>query len=132
MEGKKGISEDWLSLWMGLFIFVLGLGLFLGLDILGWGVKTKVWTDITKAISPFSGALKGMPGLTSLFLTYLFMLVITMVGAIAMSANVGRFWWVYPGLLDRLWLLAPGAFRLYRRHRRPPKMRYRLVLEAHR
>ena len=72
MEGKKGISEDWLSLWIGLCIFVLGLGLFAGLDLLGWGVKTSVWTDITKALSPVSGTLKGMPGLTSLLLTYVF------------------------------------------------------------
>jgi uncharacterized membrane protein YadS len=91
MEGKKGISEDWLSLWMGLFVFVLGLGLFVGLDILGWGIKTNVWIDITKSINPFSGGLKAMPGITSLFLTYVFMLVITQVGAIAMGANVGRF-----------------------------------------
>jgi uncharacterized membrane protein YadS len=91
MEGKKGISEDWLSLWMGLFVFVLGLGLFVGLDILGWGIKTNVWIDITKSITPISGSLKGMPGITSLFLTYIFMLVITQVGAIAMGANVGRF-----------------------------------------
>ncbi|MFA5111570.1 MAG: putative sulfate exporter family transporter, partial [Desulfobaccales bacterium] len=91
MEGKKGISEDWLSLWMGLLIFVLGLGVFVGLDLLGWGIKTNVWTDITKALSPVSGTLKGMPGLTSLLLTYLFMLVITEIGAIAMGVNVGRF-----------------------------------------
>jgi uncharacterized membrane protein YadS len=91
MEGKKGISEDWLSLWMGLFIFVLGLGLFVGLDILGWGIKTNVWTDITKSMTPFSGSLKGMPGITSLFLTYIFMLFVTLVGAAALKANVGRF-----------------------------------------
>ena len=91
MEGKKGISEDWLSLWMGLFVFILGLGLFIGWDILGWGIKTNVWIDITKSMTPISGALKGMPGLTSLFLTYIFMLVITQIGAIAMGANVGRF-----------------------------------------
>jgi len=91
MEGKKGISEDWLSLWIGLCIFVLGLGLFAGLDLLGWGVKTSVWTDITKALSPVSGTLKGMPGLTSLLLTYVFMLVIMEIGAIVMGVNVGRF-----------------------------------------
>ena len=91
MEGKKGISEDWLSLWMGLFIFVLGLGLFVGLDILGWGIKTNVWIDITKSINPFSGGLKAMPGITSLFLTYIFMLVMTLVGAVALGANVARF-----------------------------------------
>jgi len=90
-EKKKGISEDWLSLWMGLFIFILGLGLFAGLDLLGWGTKTNVWLDITKAIHPISGVLKGMPGITSLFLTYLFMLLITEIGAIAMGVNVGRF-----------------------------------------
>ena len=37
MEGKKGISEDWLSLWMGLFIFVLGLGMFVGIGHPGLG-----------------------------------------------------------------------------------------------
>jgi len=91
MEGKKGISEDWLSLWLGIFIFILGLGLFVGLDILGWGVKTSVWTNITKAISPVSGAYKGMPGLISLLLTYIFMMVVMGIGAIALKANLGRF-----------------------------------------
>jgi uncharacterized membrane protein YadS len=91
MEAKKGISEDWLSLWMGLFVFVLGLGLFVGLDLLGWGVKTNIWIDISKSLGSVSGTLQGMPGITSLFLTYLFMLVITMVGAVAMGVNAGRF-----------------------------------------
>jgi uncharacterized membrane protein YadS len=95
MEEKKGISEDWLSLWMGLFIFILGLGVFIGWDILGWGINTKVWTDITKSMVPFSKSLKGMPGLTALFLTYLFMLLITQVGAIAMKVNVSRFFWSF-------------------------------------
>ncbi|MGO9177602.1 MAG: YeiH family protein [Desulfobaccales bacterium] len=91
MEGKKGISEDWLSLWLGLFVFVLGLGLFLGIDLLGWGVKTSVWVNITKAITPMSASFKTMPGIVALFLTYLFMLVLAMVGAIGMKAVAGRF-----------------------------------------
>ncbi|MHB9072867.1 MAG: putative sulfate exporter family transporter [Desulfobaccales bacterium] len=91
MEGKKGISEDWLSLWMGLFIFILGLGMFAGMDLLGWGVKLNIWLDLSKSLVPVSGALKGMPGITSLFLTYLFMLFITQVGAVAMGVNAGRF-----------------------------------------
>ncbi len=32
-----------------------------------------------------------MPGITSLFLTYIFMLVMTLVGAVALGANVARF-----------------------------------------
>jgi uncharacterized membrane protein YadS len=91
MDGKKGISEDWLSLWIGLFIFLLGLGLFVGIDFLGWGVKTNIWIDISKALGSVSGTLKGMPGITSLFLTYLFMLFVTMIGAVAMGVNAGRF-----------------------------------------
>ena len=92
MEAQKtGISEDWLSLWLGLLIFVLGLGTFVGLDLLGWGIKTNVWTDITKALTPVSGTLKGMPGLTSLLLTYIFMLFVMEIGAVAMGINVGRF-----------------------------------------
>ncbi len=92
MEEKKfGISEDWLSLWLGLFIFVLGMGVFIGIDLLGWGARTSVWTDITKALAPISGALKGLPGITALILTYLFALMITQIGAIAMRFNVGRF-----------------------------------------
>ena len=68
MEGKKGISEDWLSLWMGLFIVVLGLGMFVGTWICWvWGIKTSIWIDLSKALSPISGTFKGMPGITSLF-----------------------------------------------------------------
>ncbi len=55
MEVKKGISEDWLSLWMGLFIFVLGLGVFVGIDLLGWGIKTSVWTTATKSPKTIMG-----------------------------------------------------------------------------
>ena len=113
MEGKKGISEDWLSLWLGFFIVVLGLALFVGLDLLGWGVKTNVWTDITKAISPVSGTFKGMPGLISLLLTYVFMMVVMGIGAIALKANFGRFmlgftlvFWIGYGC----WLLGNFAY----------------------
>jgi uncharacterized membrane protein YadS len=91
MEGKKGISEDWLSLWMGLFIFVLGLGMFVGLNTLGWGIKTSIWINLGKALSPISDGFKGMPGLLSLFLTYLFMLIVTVIGAVAMRVNARRF-----------------------------------------
>ena len=92
MEEKKiGLSEDWLALWLGLFIFVLGMGVFIDLDLLGWGARVSVWTDITKALSPVSGALKGLPGITALILTYLFVLMITQIGAIAMHFDVGRF-----------------------------------------
>ena len=59
MNGKtQGISEDWLSLIIGLVVFVLALGLTVGVDILGWVVTTGVWTDLSKALAPIQ---KDMP-----------------------------------------------------------------------
>ncbi len=53
-EKKKGISEDWLALGLGLVIFVMSLLTFGGLDIFGWGIKTNEWTVLSKAMSPVS------------------------------------------------------------------------------
>jgi len=90
-EQKKGISEDWLALWIGLGVFVLGLGLFVGWDILGWGIRTSVWIDISKALSPVSAGYKALSGIVSLFFTYLFLLVIMLIGARALGARLGKF-----------------------------------------
>jgi uncharacterized membrane protein YadS len=134
MEEKKGISEDWLSLWLGLFIFVLSLGVIAKADILGWGASTKVWTDLSKsteAVSkeyrPVKGEItkiegtsvtlkkadgkeetitvrdtaglkvgemyekRGISPLLSIFLVYLFLLVLMGVGAAALRSNVVNF-----------------------------------------
>ena len=92
MEGKKGISEDWLSVWFGLFVFILGLWLYIGIDFLGWAVKTNMWVSLNKAtLSPVSGTIQGLPGITSLLLTYFFMLAIMVIGAAALGARIERF-----------------------------------------
>ena len=62
VEKAKGISEDWLALWLGLFIFILSLGVFGGTDILGWGINTSVWMDPAKAMSPVSKAFQPLKG----------------------------------------------------------------------
>lgn len=92
MEAKKnGISEDWLSLWLGLFIFVLSLGLFAGADILGWGIKTSEWLNLNKALGPISKNYAGMSGITSLILTYVFLLVVMGIGAALLKADLKKF-----------------------------------------
>jgi uncharacterized membrane protein YadS len=53
-EKGKGLSEDWLALWLGLAIFVISLFTFSGMDLLGWGINTSVWMDPAKAMSPVS------------------------------------------------------------------------------
>jgi uncharacterized membrane protein YadS len=53
---KQGLSEDWLALLLGLFVFLLSLGPFWGADLLGWGAKLSVWIDPGKALSVASPA----------------------------------------------------------------------------
>jgi uncharacterized membrane protein YadS len=87
----RGITEDWLALWIGLGIFVLSLGALAGADLLGWSVTTKVWTDLAKALAPVSDACAKLPGVVSLVTTYLFLLIVTSLGAAALRADVRRF-----------------------------------------
>jgi uncharacterized membrane protein YadS len=87
-------SEDWLAVCLGLLVFLLSLGLLAGKDILGWAVTTSVWTKPAVALVPVSKAyakLPGHPGLFSLIATYVFLLVILLVGAKALNANLRRF-----------------------------------------
>jgi uncharacterized membrane protein YadS len=90
-QRAQGISEDWLSLWIGLFIFVLSLGLLVGMDLLGWAVTTSVWTDLSKALAPVSKAYAGLGGLGALIATYVALLVVMSVGASALKVDVKRF-----------------------------------------
>ncbi len=90
-ETAKGISEDWLSVWIGLFIFLLSLCMFVGADLLGWVITTNVWTDLSKALAPASKAYGGLSGIGSLVVTYVLLLLLMTVGASRLRVNIGRF-----------------------------------------
>jgi uncharacterized membrane protein YadS len=85
------LSEDWLSLVIGLVIFVLAVGLLGGVDTLGWVVTTGVWTDLSTALAPASKAYAELGGIGSLIATYIGLLVLLTAGAAAMGVDVGRF-----------------------------------------
>src|SRR5690242_1760547 len=87
----QGLSEDWLSVWIGLLLFVLSLGLLANADLLGWVVATSVWTDLSKALGTASKAYAGLGGLGALIVTYVALLVVMSAGAAALRANVARF-----------------------------------------
>jgi len=87
----KGISEDWLSVWIGLLVFVLALGMLAGMDVLGWVVTTGVWTDLSKALNPVSKAYSALSGVSALIATYIALLVVMTAGAAALKADLRRF-----------------------------------------
>jgi len=84
-------SEDWWSVWIGLFIFVLSLGVFGGADILGWGAQMNTWLDPGGAVKLASTAYQGLPVLLSILFTYLFLLAILSVGACFLGADLKQF-----------------------------------------
>jgi uncharacterized membrane protein YadS len=84
-------SEDWWAVWLGLFIFALGLGPIYGMDTLGWVAKHNVWIDISKAVSPATSTYKGLGFFGSAIVTWLFMLAVTTFGATIMGSKPARF-----------------------------------------
>jgi uncharacterized membrane protein YadS len=91
VEIAPRLSEDWLSLIIGLAIFVLALGPLAGTDIIGWVVNTAVWSDIGAALAPVSKAYASLGGIGALVATYVALLVVLSLAAVALKANVGRF-----------------------------------------
>ena len=89
VEISPRISEDWLSLVVGLLIFALALAGIANVDLLGWAVTTSVWT--VKALGPVSKAYASLGGAGSLLATYVALLVILSVTVFALKSNLKRF-----------------------------------------
>jgi uncharacterized membrane protein YadS len=88
---SAGVSEDVLSLIIGLVVFALALGLLAGVDLLGWVVTAGIWTDLGKALAPISKAYAGIGGVGALIGTYVGLLVLMTAGAAALRADVKSF-----------------------------------------
>ncbi len=84
------LSEDWLSVAIGLFVFVLALASLAGADLLGWAATTKVWTDPAHSLAPFAKS-SSLNGLVALIATFVALLVVLSGAAAALKANVRRF-----------------------------------------
>jgi uncharacterized membrane protein YadS len=90
-EPSPWINEDWLSLWVGLGIFVLALAGLGGRDLLGWVVTTSVWTDPGTALGTFSKAYASLGGAGALVATWAALLVVLTASAAVLGLNVARF-----------------------------------------
>jgi uncharacterized membrane protein YadS len=85
------ITEDWLAVWIGLFVFALSLTLLKGIDLLGWAVTTSLWTAPSKALAPASKHFANLSASLSLLATYFFLLIVLLAAAKALRADLKRF-----------------------------------------
>jgi uncharacterized membrane protein YadS len=85
------LNEDWLSVLIGLAIFLLALAALANVDLLGWAATTKVWVDPTHALAPVAKSYAGLNGFVALIATYLALLVVLSGAAAVLKANVQRF-----------------------------------------
>jgi uncharacterized membrane protein YadS len=139
-------SEDWWAVWIGLFVFVLSLAALAELDLLGWGVDTRVWSAIGQATAPvargeayankdlppdFPQPYRSLPGPISLGLTYLFLVVVLGAGARSMNLDLPRFiasFTVIFWLSYLCWLAGNYVYIAATPNRRPPGVTWSLGL----
>src|SRR5947199_8689044 len=85
------ISEDWLSLTIGLLIFVLALAGLANVNLLGWVVTTSVWTNLGQALKTVSNSYGSLGGVGALVTSYVALLVMLGVAALALKSHLEEF-----------------------------------------
>ena len=90
-QSAPWISEDWLSVVIGLLIFVLALAVLANVDLIGWVVTTSVWTNLGQALGTASKAYAPLGGAGALIATYVALLVVLSAAALALKAEVKKF-----------------------------------------
>src|SRR6476661_4355397 len=91
VEIAPRISEDWLSLIIGLFIFVLALAGIANVNLLGWVVTTSVCNDIGKALGTVSKSYAWLGGFGALVATYVALLALLSAAAVALKSDLKKF-----------------------------------------
>ena len=90
-ETQPWISEDWLSVVIGLVIFVLALAVLANVDLIGWVVTTSVWSNLGQALGTASKTYAGLGGVGALLATYAALLAMLSAAAVALNADVKKF-----------------------------------------
>jgi uncharacterized membrane protein YadS len=85
------ISEDWLSLIIGILIFALALAGLANVNLLGWVVTTSVWTNLGQALKTVSNSYGSLGGVGALVATYLALLVVLGAAAVALKSDLKKF-----------------------------------------
>ncbi len=90
-SANKTPGEDWLAVAVGLLIFLASLLGLADFDVFGWAVKTNVWLEPSKIMTPVANDFVRVQGVAALLWTYLFLVAILAPCAKALGARVGRF-----------------------------------------
>ena len=90
-ETAPRISEDWLSVIIGLVIFVLALAVLANVDLIGWVVTTSVWSNFGQALGTASKTYAPLGGAGALLATYVALLVVLSAAAVALKTDVKKF-----------------------------------------
>jgi uncharacterized membrane protein YadS len=88
---KERLTEDWLSVAIGVLVFALALFSLSGTDLLGWAITTSVYTSLTQALAPFAKGYAWLGCGGSLLATYAAVLVVLGIGVAALGADVRKF-----------------------------------------
>jgi uncharacterized membrane protein YadS len=88
---RERLTEDWLSVAIGVLVFALALFSLSGTDLLGWAITTSVYTNLTQALAPFAKGYAWLGGGGSLLATYVALLVVLSIGVAALGADVRKF-----------------------------------------
>ena len=81
------VNEDWLSVILGLAIFVLALAALANTDLIGWVVTTSVWSNIDQALKATSTGYASLGGVGALVATYVALLVVLGAAATALKSD---------------------------------------------
>jgi len=82
---------DWLSVIIGLVIFVLALAVLANVDLIGWAVTTTVWSNLGQALGTASKTYAPLGGAGALLATYVALLVVLSAAAAASKFDVKKF-----------------------------------------
>jgi uncharacterized membrane protein YadS len=85
------INEDWLSLIIGLFIFVLALAGLANVNLIGWVVTTSVWSNLGHALGSVSKPYASLGGVGALVATYVALLAMLGAAAVALQSDLKKF-----------------------------------------
>lgn len=111
---KIMFDEDKSSVRLAFVLIALALILPMGgIDLLGWVLGVKVWTDPAKAMLPLSKQYAHLPGVVSLIATFAFLSVLLVWERRRHEENKGAFLgalWVVLGLTMIGWVLGHNGY----------------------